>query len=98
MRSLFAGVLLLAALPCGLAAQPADCPREPSTGPTLPLSLDLAGLPGLPPGVTGYAYVEVPLEAPGIACQDPTPPPQNTTVVLPPGSTVVCPNGSQPPC
>jgi len=26
------------------------------------------------------------------------PPPSHTTVVLTPGTTVVCPDGSQPPC
>jgi hypothetical protein len=27
-----------------------------------------------------------------------SPPPQHTTVVVPPGSTVVCPSGAAPPC
>lgn len=26
------------------------------------------------------------------------PPPRNTTIVVPPGSTVACPNGLAPPC
>jgi hypothetical protein len=28
----------------------------------------------------------------------PPPPAQGTTIVLPPGATVVCPNGKAPPC
>jgi hypothetical protein len=57
------------------AAQTADCPVEPSAGPMLPLSLDLAGRPGVPVGTTGHAYVAVPMGAPGVACQDAPPPP-----------------------
>ena len=37
MRSAFALLLLLSAS-CGAAAQPADCPTESSSGPTLPLA------------------------------------------------------------
>jgi hypothetical protein len=29
---------------------------------------------------------------------DPAPPRSNTTVIVPPGSTVVCSNGMAPPC
>jgi hypothetical protein len=63
-------VLLLAIGLRGVAAQPADCPTEPSAGPMLPLALDLAGRTGVPFGTTGQAYVAVPLTPPGIACRD----------------------------
>jgi hypothetical protein len=33
-----------------------------------------------------------------ISSSNPSPPAQGTTVVVPPGSTVVCPNGSPGPC
>lgn len=55
---------------CVAVAQPADCPTEPSSGPTLPLSVDLAGRRGVPSGTTGQAYVAVPLAPPGIDCRD----------------------------
>ncbi len=58
-------------------AQPADCPSAPPTGATLPLQLDLAGRPGVPPGVSGQAFVGVPMTAPGIACDDAAPPPRD---------------------
>jgi hypothetical protein len=69
MRLVFAALLLAVGLR-GAAAQPADCPVEPSSGPTLPLALDLAGRSGVPSGTTGQAYVSVPLTPPGIACHD----------------------------
>jgi hypothetical protein len=77
MRSLLIGLLLFVLALPRVAAQPADCQSEPATGPKLPLSLDLAGRPGVPRGVTGQAYVEVPIGAPGIACQDAPPPPSD---------------------
>ncbi len=76
MRSAFALLLLLSAS-CGAAAQPADCPTESSSGPTLPLALDLAGRNGVPFGTTGQAYVTIPLTPPGIACHDAHPPPSD---------------------
>ena len=61
-----------------VAAQPADCPAEPSAGPMLPLSLDLGGRPGVPLGVTGQAYVGVPMGGPGVTCGGaPGPPPHD---------------------
>jgi hypothetical protein len=57
------------------SAQPADCLTAPSSGSMLPLALDLAGRRGVPSDVTGQAYVEVPMEAPGIACAIPPPSP-----------------------
>ncbi|HME19807.1 MAG TPA: hypothetical protein VKI44_00315 [Acetobacteraceae bacterium] len=69
--------LLLVVVSRGAAAQPADCPTEPSAGPMLPLALDLAGRTGVPSGTTGQAYVAVPLTPPGIACRDAPPPPRD---------------------
>jgi hypothetical protein len=69
--------MLLAFALRGAAAQPADCPTEQTSGPMLPLSLDLAGRPGVPRGVTGQAYVDIPIGAPGIACRDASPPPRD---------------------
>ena len=86
MRSLFAGLLLLVTGADGLAEQPADCASEQWAGPTLPLSLDLAGRPGVPKGVTGHAYVEVPMGVPGIACQDPAAPPPRDILRGEPGN------------
>jgi hypothetical protein len=77
MRSLFAGLLLLMLASHGVGAQPADCPGEPAAGPMLPLSLDLHGRPGVPRGVTGQAYVDVPMGTPGIACGGAPPPPRD---------------------
>ena len=58
MRSLLAGLLLIVVASGGISAQPADCPTEPSAGPMMPLSLDLAGRPGVPRGVTGQSAGE----------------------------------------
>ena len=70
-------LLLLLAHP--VAAQPADCPPAPSTGPVVPLAIDLAGRSGVPKGVSGQAYINVPVGAPaGTACHDnPLKPPQD---------------------
>jgi hypothetical protein len=78
MRFVLAIPLLVSAS-CGAAAQPADCPTEPepSSGPTLPFALDLAGRTGVPSGTTGQAYVTVPLTPPGMACHDAHPPPSD---------------------
>jgi len=57
------------------AAQPADCTAPEPAGPTLSLSLDLAGRNGVPSGTTGQAYADVPLAPPALACDDvPRPP------------------------
>jgi hypothetical protein len=76
MRLVLSGLLLTVGLNCA-AAQPADCPSEPSSGQTLTLSIDLAGRSGVPAGTTGQAYVGVPLAAPGIACRDAPPLPSD---------------------
>ncbi len=74
MRFVLAALLPWLAL-CGAAAQPADCPIEPSSGPTIPLALDLAGRTGVPATTTGQALVAVPLTPPGVACRDAPRPP-----------------------
>lgn len=70
MRLLLFGLLLVIMAPRGFAAQPADCPSAPPSGPTLPLALDLAHRLGVPKGVTGQALFGVPLGAPGMSCAD----------------------------
>ena len=77
MCRMFAGVLLLLAVSCEANAQGADCPTEAASGPTLSLSLDLAGRRGVPAGTTGQAYVAVPMNSPGLACRDARPPPSD---------------------
>ncbi|HET7883144.1 MAG TPA: hypothetical protein VFL55_19825 [Acetobacteraceae bacterium] len=72
MRCILAVLFLSWSL--GAIAQPADCPQEPTTAPVLPLGLDLADRPGVPPGTTGKAYVGVPMGPPGIACATAPPP------------------------
>ena len=47
------------------AAQPADCPSHPAATQTVPLQLDLAGLPGVPKGIAGQVYADVPAPPPG---------------------------------
>jgi len=55
----------------GALAQPADCPTEPpASGETMPLLLDLQGMPGVPRGLGGYVGANIPLAAPGMACTD----------------------------
>ena len=71
---LMLGMLMAVLRAATATAQPADCLTAPSTGPMLPLSLDLAGRHGVPSGVSGQAYVAVPMETPGIACAIPPPP------------------------
>jgi hypothetical protein len=41
------------------------------------LSLDLAGRPGVPAGMTGQGYIAVPMSPPGVACRDAPPPPSD---------------------
>jgi hypothetical protein len=78
MRSLLAVLLLLTFTSLGAVAQPADCASEPTSGPMLPLSLDLGGRPGVPRGVTGQTYVDVPMGPPGLACSgEPRAPPRD---------------------
>ena len=77
MWLLFVGLLLVGVAPLVAAAQPADCPTASPSGPMLPLALDLAHRPGVRKGVTGEAYVGVPLRPPGMACEDTPAPPRD---------------------
>src|SRR6185312_8692885 len=70
MRGPVALICVLLASP-GALAQPADCPTEPpASGETMPLLLDLQGMPGVPRGLGGYVGANVPLAPPGMACTD----------------------------
>jgi hypothetical protein len=70
-------LLLLAVLATSTrptAAQPADCPSEPAPTQSMPLYLDLNGLPGVPRGVTGQVSADVPVTPPGgTLCEAATP-------------------------
>jgi hypothetical protein len=69
-------VALLLLLAGGADAQSADCAPAPVMGPVVPMSIDVAGRPGVPKGTSGQAYVGVPMGAPtGNACADAPPPP-----------------------
>jgi hypothetical protein len=63
-------VLLTALSIRAAAAQPADCPTEATSGPMMPLALDLRGQPGVPSGTTGQGLVTVPMTPPGMACRE----------------------------
>jgi hypothetical protein len=50
---------------------------------------------------TRLVFLLLPLALGGclsFSSSDPSPPKSNTTIVVPPGSTVVCSNGMAPPC
>ena len=64
MRALILS-LALACLASAAAAQPADCASEPAPTQSLPLQLDLNGLPGVPKGLSGQVYADVPVAPPG---------------------------------
>lgn len=70
-------------------AQPADCPRAPGDrgGAGIPLAIDLGGRPGVPPGMDGKAYVEVPIGPSGLDCGPRGPPPRD--VLQGPGGDVL---------
>ena len=70
-----AGLLVLLGGPVTAAAQPADCAAAPQPAQTIPLLLDLKGLPGVPRGVNGQVYAEVPAAPGGTVCEAPPPPP-----------------------
>jgi hypothetical protein len=67
---------LLVLAPLRAAGQPADCPSPPQNGPGLDLSIDLAGRPGVPSGLTGQLEIQVPTDHPGYDCPT-TPPPHD---------------------
>jgi hypothetical protein len=52
-------------------AQPADCAAPASSGPSLPLAVDIGGRPGIPPGLGGEAYLAIPLASSGYSCPPP---------------------------
>jgi hypothetical protein len=67
----FLAILCMLLASAGAFAQPADCPTEPpAPGDTMPLLLDLQGMPGVPRGLGGYVGVNVPTAPPGMACTD----------------------------
>ncbi len=73
MRGLLAAAgLVLAA--SGAMAQPADCPTLPAQGPSIPVTVGLAGRPGVPSGVKGKAWIAVPMQAPRTDCGEPSAP------------------------
>jgi hypothetical protein len=57
--------LAVASLAHAAAAQPADCLSEPAPTQSMPLDLDLNGLPGVPKGLGGQVYADVPVAPPG---------------------------------
>lgn len=81
MRNGSLPALLSLVLAAGIApagAQPADCaPGPQSPGAVAPLELDLRGLPGVRPGITGQIYVAIPLTSGGMTCTDRNPPPRD---------------------
>lgn len=78
MRMLLA-LSVFVALAGQARSQPADCPPDPDTPPpvSVPLQLNLRGLPGVPSGIGGQAYVAAPLTDGGMACTDQPPPPRD---------------------
>ena len=58
----------------GATAQPADCQTQPPAGPSQRLAIDLAGRPGVPAGVTGKTFVEVPMQSARTDCGEPSAP------------------------
>jgi hypothetical protein len=85
-------ILLLALAPFArpVAAQPADCPSWPAPTQNMPLALDLNGLPGVPNGLAGQVYADVPMPPPGgtvsaTAAPDPAPDAPYDVLRGPPG-------------
>ena len=52
-----------------LAAAPADCPKAPSSGASLPMAVDLSGHPGVPSGTNGKVFLDMPI-LPTDTCAD----------------------------
>ena len=71
--------LLLFTLAAPARSQPADCAPDPNAPPpaSVPLELNLSGLPGVPSGVGGQAFVAAPLSNGGMTCTDRRPPPRD---------------------
>ncbi len=67
-------LVVLGLVASGAMAQPADCPTRPAPEPSQRLAIELAGRPGVPAGVTGKAFVAVPMQAPQTECGEPSAP------------------------
>ena len=78
MRDLLMLLALLSVTPTA-RAQPADCAMGPQAFNSAPLPVDvsLAGLPGVPPGVSGQVYLPVPMVPGGMTCTDRRPLPRD---------------------
>jgi hypothetical protein len=59
-----------------LIAAPANCPTAPNSGASLPVEIGLAGRPGVPSGVNGNAYLDLPME-PHVSCPGAPPSPSD---------------------
>lgn len=57
-----------------LAAAPADCPTQQSSGASLSMSIDLGGRPGVPAGTSGEVDVDVPVLPKDDCAEAPSPP------------------------
>ena len=64
----------LAVAASGAMAQPADCPSLPSQGPSVSVTVGLAGRWGMPRSVNGEAGIDVPMQAPRTDCGEPSAP------------------------
>jgi len=70
-------------------AQPADCVPDPPPTASVPLMLDLNGLPGVPPGLHGSVEADVPVAKPGgTLCRAPPPPEGGDVLAGPPGNVL----------
>ncbi len=77
MRGWLLSALLVMIPPCA-SGQQTDCPPAQPGGPGLPLSIDLAGRPGVPSGLTGQVYIQVPSDPPATeSCRTERPPPRD---------------------
>jgi hypothetical protein len=90
-------VALLVLLACPAMAQPADCVTPQPAGPVVPMSIEIAGRPGVPAGVQGRARIDVPIGAPaGNACHDEKPLPRDV-LRGDPGDLLAGPSVAFPP-
>ena len=87
MRALIVA-LLLASL-CRALAQPADCVADPPATASVPLMLNLQGLPGVPNGISGALEADVPAPLPGgTRCVASPLPPSTDVLAGPPGDVL----------
>jgi len=69
------GLTVGVAMPRPVTAQPADCPDVPAgRTPSLPVTIELAGHPGVPSGVNGRVHANLPMQAPRTDCGEASPP------------------------